>query len=154
MKHPVLDSIYDYMGNLKTGRTLGQTYVNNELFPDANLNFSLSWFYEIPEVNPIVGEHVHDADELIFYMPAYYGKDDDVNATWGEATLYIEGEPYKVTDNCCIYIPGGLRHGPFLWNRIDRPNLFLTVMLSGDYTRVMEGRKYRQINGQYVPVED
>lgn len=63
-------------------------------------------------------------------------------------------EPYTVTDNTCIYIPGGLRHGPFMWNRIDRPNLFLTVMLSGDYTRVMEGRKYRQVNGQYVPVDE
>lgn len=153
-KHPVLDSLFDHNGKLKTGRTLGQTYANQELFPDGHVNFSLSWFYEIPEVNPIVGEHVHDADELIFYMPSFNDKNDDVNATWGEATLYIEGEPYKVTDNCCIYIPGGVPHGPFEWNRIDRPHLFLTVMLSADYTREMDGKKYRHVNGEYVQVEE
>ena len=153
-KHPVLDSILDHNGMLNTGRTLGQTYANDELFPDGHVNFSLSWFYEIPEVNPIVGEHVHDADELIFYMPSFRDKDDDVNAVWGEATLYIEGEPYKVTDNCCIYIPGGVPHGPFEWNRIDRPHLFLTVMLSADYTREIDGKKYRHINGAYVPMEN
>lgn len=152
-KHPIMDSIYDDRGNLKTGRTLGQTYANDELFPEGNLNFSLSWFYDIPAVNPIVGEHVHDADELIFYMPAFLNKDDDINAEWGEATLYIEGEPYKVRDNCAVYIPGGVPHGPFEWNRIDRPHLFLTAMLSADYSRTIDGVKYRQINGQYVPIE-
>jgi len=149
---PILDSIYDERGNLKTGRTLGQTYANDELFPEGRVNFSLSWFYEIPKVNPIVGEHVHEEDELIFYMPSFNHKDDDVNAVWGEATVYIEGEPYKVTDNCCIYVPGGVRHGPFEWNRIDRPNLFLTVMLSAAYTREIDGKKYKQIAGQYIEI--
>lgn len=153
-RHPVLDSIYDGHGNLKTGRTLGQTYVNDELFPNGNVNFSLSWFYEIPKINPIVGEHVHDADELIFYMPSFNSKDDDVNATWGEATIYLEGEPYKVTDNCCIYIPGGLPHGPFEWNRVDRPHLFLTVMMSADYTRVENGKKWKHVNGAHVLISD
>lgn len=59
-----------------------------------------------------------------------------------------------MTDNCCVYIPGGVPHGPFEWNRIDRPHLFLTVMLSADYTREMDGKKYRHINGEYVQVED
>lgn len=153
-KPPVLDALYDQLGNVKTGRTLGQTYANDELFPNGNANFSLSWFYEIPAVNPIVGEHTHDAEELIFYMPTFLHKDDDVNAVWGEATLYIEGEPYKVTDNTLIYIPGGVPHGPFEWNRIDRPHLFLTVMLSADYTREMDGKKYKHVNGAYVEMKE
>lgn len=151
---PILDSIYDDRGNLKTGRTLGQTYANDELFPNGHVNFSLSWFYEIPAVNPIVGEHTHDAEELIFFMPSFNSKDDDVNTTWGEATVYIEGESYKVTDNCLIYIPSGLPHGPFEWNRIYRPHLFLTVLLSADYTRSIDGKKYRQVNGQYILIDE
>ncbi len=132
---PVLDSVYDELGNLKTGRTLGQTYSNEELFPEGNVHFSLSWFFDVPSVNPIVGEHVHEVDELVFYMPSFNHKDDDVNAVWGEATVYIEGEPYKVTDNCCIYVPAGVRHGPFEWNRVDRPHLFLTVLLNSEYKK-------------------
>ncbi len=87
-------------------------------------------------------------------MPSFNDKDDDVNAVWGEATLYIEGEPYKVTDNTLVYIPSGVPHGPLEWNRIDRPHLFLTVMLGSDYTRYMNGEKYRQIDGKYVKVDD
>ena len=151
---PMLDSIYDDKGNLKTGRTLGQTYACRELFPQGQVHFSLSWFYDVPDVNPIVGEHVHQEDELVFYLPSFNHKDDDINAVWGEATVYIEGEPYTVTDNCCIYVPGGVPHGPFQWNRVDRPHMFLTVLLNGDYTRLMDGRKYAQVNGQYVPVDE
>jgi hypothetical protein len=132
---PVVDSPYDDRGNLKTGCTLGQTYANDELFPDGHVNFSLSWFYDVPSINPIVGEHVHEDDELIFYMPSFNHRADNTNASWGEATVYLEGEPYKVKDNCCIYIPGGLPHGPFEWNYVDRPHLFLTMMLNSTKMR-------------------
>jgi len=133
-RHPILDSIYDEHGNVKTGRTLGQTYTNEQLLPEGRAHFSVSWFYDMPGVNPIVGEHVHDVDELILYIPSFNHKDDDVNAVWGEATVYIEGEPYKVTDNTCVYVPAGVRHGPFQWDRVDRPHLFMTILLSGEYT--------------------
>ena len=45
---PVLDDIRDDKGDIKTGRTLGQTYSSSDLFPDCKVNMSLSWFYEIP----------------------------------------------------------------------------------------------------------
>ena len=38
-----------------------------------------------------VDEHVHDVDELVFFMPSFNDKEDDVNAQWGEADFYIEG---------------------------------------------------------------
>ncbi len=151
---PVLDTPYDGHGNLKTGRTLGQTYANDELFPEGNANFSLSWFYDVPKVNPIVGEHVHEDDELIFFMPSFNHKDDDVNAEWGEAIVYLEGEPYTVKDNCCIYVPGGLPHGPFEWVRVDRPHLFLTVVLSGEYARTEGGKKWKHVDGAHVLVDE
>lgn len=80
---PVLDDIRDDKGDIKTGRTLGQTYSSSDLFPDCKVNMSLSWFYEIPNKNPYVDEHVHDVDELVFFMPSFNDREDDVNAQWG-----------------------------------------------------------------------
>lgn len=79
---PLLDDLYDEEGDLNTGRTRGQTYSSNELFESCKAHMGLSWFYEIPEKNPFVGEHVHDVDELIFFMPAYTKKGDDTNVKW------------------------------------------------------------------------
>ena len=45
---PVMDDERDDKGDIKTGRTLGQTYSSSDLFPDCKVNMSLSWFYEIP----------------------------------------------------------------------------------------------------------
>lgn len=92
---PVMDDERDDKGDIKTGRTLGQTYSSSDLFPDCKVNMSLSWFYEIPNKNPYVDEHVHDVDELVFFMPNYNGVGDDINAVWGEADFYIDGEPYN-----------------------------------------------------------
>lgn len=151
---PLLDDLYDEEGDLNTGRTRGQTYSSNELFESCKAHMGLSWFYEIPEKNPFVGEHVHDVDELIFFMPAYTKKGDDTNAKWGEAVIYMDGEPYTVTDNTCIYCPAGLKHGPIVYNRIDIPNCFLTVLMTDKYTRLENGKVVDFINGQYVPVAD
>lgn len=151
---PLLDDLYDEEGDPNTGRTRGQTYSSNELFENCKAHMGLSWFYEIPEKNPFVGEHVHDVDELIFFMPAYTKKGDDVNAKWGEAIIYMDGEPYTVTDNTCIYCPAGLKHGPIYYNRIDMPHCFLTVLLTDKYTRTENGKIVDFINGQYVAVGD
>lgn len=154
---PTLDDLYDEEGDLNTGRTRGQTYSSDEIFKDTGIHckmhMGLSWFYEIPSKNPFVGEHVHDVDELIFFMPRYMEKGDDVNAKWGEAIIYIEGEPYTVTDNTCIYCPAGVKHGPILYNKIDIPHCFLTVLLTDKYTRVENGKKVNFQNGQYVAAE-
>ena len=70
---PVMDDERDDKGDIKTGRTLGQTYSSSDLFPDCKVNMSLSWFYEIPNKNPYVDEHVHDVDELVFSCPITTG---------------------------------------------------------------------------------
>ena len=39
---PVMDDERDDKGDIKTGRTLGQTYSSSDLFPDCKVNMSLS----------------------------------------------------------------------------------------------------------------
>ena len=147
---PVLDDIRDDKGDIKTGRTLGQTYSSSDLFPDCKVNMSLSWFYEIPNKNPYVDEHVHDVDELVFFMPSFNDKEDDVNAQWGEADFYIEGEPYTITRNTCIYCPAGVRHCPIVYKKIIRPHCFMTILLDSEYVREQAGKIVKNIGGKFV----
>ena len=68
-------------------------------------------------------EHVHDVDELVFFMPNYNGVGDDINAVWGEADFYIDGEPYTITKNTCIYCPAGVKHCPIVYKGDHPPTL-------------------------------
>lgn len=146
---PVLDGLLDEEGDPMLGRTRGQTYCCNELFPQSTMNLSLSWFYEIPNKNPFVGEHVHDVDEWILFLPGYQGEGDSIDSVWGEAEFCIEGESYLIRDNTCIYCPAGVKHGPITYHRIDRPHCFMSVFLSGRYDREEAGRVLEMVNGQY-----
>lgn len=149
---PVMDDERDDKGDIKTGRTLGQTYSSSDLFPNCGVNMSLSWFYEIPDKNPFVGEHVHDVDELVFFMPNYEGKGDDINAEWGEADFYIDGEAYTITRNSCIYCPAGLKHCPIVFRKITRPFCLMTILLADDYVREQAGKIVKNIGGKFIEV--
>lgn len=151
---PLLETEKDAKGRLKTGRTLGQIYSSSELFENCGVNMSLSWFYEIPAANPFVDEHVHDVDELVFFLPAYCKEGDDLEVEWGEAEFYIEGESYTITKNTCIYCPAGVKHGPIIYKRIIRPHCFQTILLSSKYVREEDGKTVTQIDGQYVEAEE
>ena len=149
---PVMDDERDDKGDIKTGRTLGQTYSSSDLFPDCKVNMSLYWFYEIPNKNPYVDEHVHDVDELVFFMPNYNGVGDDINAVWGEADFYIDGEPYTITKNTCIYCPAGVKHCPIVYKEIIRPHCFMTILLTSEYVREQAGRIVNNIGGKFIEV--
>lgn len=149
---PIMDSPTDDKGNPKLGRTLGQTYSSSELIPGCNVNMSLSWFYEVPNVNPYVEEHVHDVDELIFFMPSFNDINDDTEAEWGEADVYIDGEPYTITKNTCIYCPAGVKHCPIVYKRVDRPHCFMTILLTDNYRKEQAGKIIENIGGKFVEV--
>ena len=97
-------------------------------------------------------EHVHDVDELVFFMPNYNGVGDDINAVWGEADFYIDGEPYTITKNTCIYCPAGVKHCPIVYKEIIRPHCFMTILLTSEYVREQAGRIVKNIGGKFIEV--
>jgi len=41
---------------------------------------------------------------------------------------------YTLTSTTAIYVPGGVPHGPLIYNRVDRPILNIAIGLqAGDY---------------------
>jgi hypothetical protein len=77
-------------------------------------------------------QHVHGHDEII----GFFGTDtSQVLNLGGEIEFWIEDEQYLLTKSCLIFIPGGMKHCPIAFRRIDRP-IFHFLMTLGDYDSV------------------
>jgi hypothetical protein len=81
-----------------------------------------------------VKAHVHDFDEIIAFFGTNPEKPFDL---CGEVDLWLGDEKHRITESCTIFVPCGLKHGPLLFNRVDRPIFYLTTGTSGMY----EGEK-------------
>lgn len=117
-------------GEQRTGKSTCLTWISKELLPNAKVHMSYSWVYEIPYPNPGIEEHVHDYDEILFFM----GSDEnDPEALHGEIDVYIDGEPYTVKETSLVYIPAGVKHCPLDYKRVDKPHTFISLSLAARY---------------------
>ena len=117
-------------GESKTGKSLCLTYCSRELVPEAKLHMSYSWVLEVPFPNPGIQEHVHDYDEILFFMGSDRENPEELH---GELDLYLEGEPYRIRETAFVYIPAGVRHCPLDYLRVDRPHQFISLSLTPAY---------------------
>jgi len=67
---------------------------------------------------PLPPTHVHDFDELLGFV----GSDpDDPENLGGTVRLMIEDEWIELNKSSVIYVPAGLRHSPFVIEKMSRP---------------------------------
>ncbi|HJX13570.1 MAG TPA: hypothetical protein VJ377_08600 [Dehalococcoidales bacterium] len=77
-------------------------------------------------------QHVHGHDEII----GFFGTDTSkVLELGGEIEFWLEDERYLLTRSCLIYVPGGMKHCPIVFRRIERP-IFHFLMTLGEYDSV------------------
>jgi hypothetical protein len=62
--------------------------------------------------------HQHDYDEVLAF---FGGNPEDPHNLYAEAEVHLGDEVHTVTKSCLIFIPKGLKHGPIVFKRIDRP---------------------------------
>jgi len=75
--------------------------------------------------------HVHDYDEIL----GFYGTDTkNVYDLGGEIEFWLEDEKYLLTKSCMIFVPGGMKHCPIVFRRIDRPIFHFLMVTGGEYT--------------------
>jgi hypothetical protein len=51
----------------------------------------------------------------------------------GESEFWLEDENYMLTKSCIIYVPGGMKHCPIVFKRIDRPIFHFLTVTGGEY---------------------
>lgn len=102
------------------------TYMSNDLVENSNTYIEMGWIWGMPDKNPYIPEHTHDYDEIVLHIGSDINNPDDLGA---EIEFYVNGEKLIVNKTSALFVPKGLKHGPLVWKRVDRPHLEITIML-------------------------
>jgi hypothetical protein len=107
--------------------------LDSEYPPGAFLQ-ECSWIVKAYPDNVWARAHIHDFDETL----NFFGSDtDDVNDLCGEIELWLEDEEFLLTESCSIFVPKGMKHGPVVIKRVDRPIFHFICGLSDRYERTL-----------------
>jgi hypothetical protein len=126
----VLKPTYEVGRNIAVkGRLIpSMTFMSNEFVPGCNVYVEYGWIWEMPEPNPLIGEHTHDYDQIALHIGIDPKNPEDLGA---EFEIVIDGEPVTINKTHSLYLPKGLKHGPVTWKRVDRPVIEMTITLGG-----------------------
>jgi hypothetical protein len=91
-----------------------------------------TWLWSGAAKEPVGEPHVHDFDQVLCFAGGHI---DDPQDFQGEITVWLDGRKEVIKRNSIIFVPAGVIHGPILFNKIPRPIYFLTVAITGKYTR-------------------
>lgn len=83
--------------------------------------------------------HKHDFEQVLCFI----GGDPTNMYEFGaevEFSLGEEREKYTITKTTIVHLPAGLYHCPLNFKRIDKPIIFLEVMLTPKYDKVVSGK--------------
>jgi len=108
------------------GRIPAMTLMSANLVPDAKMYIETGWVLGMPDPNPHIGEHTHDYDEIILHIGTDPQNPEDLG---GEIEIGIDGHPVVINRTSAIYVPKGIKHGPLVWKKFERPHLELTIMI-------------------------
>lgn len=76
-------------------------------------------------------QHAHVHNEII----GFFGTDTkNVYDLGGEIEFWLEEEKYLLTKSCLVFVPGGMKHCPIVFRRIDRPIFHFLMEMGGAYT--------------------
>lgn len=108
------------------GRIPAMTLMSGNLVPGTKMYVETGWVLGMPDPNPHIGEHSHDYDEIILHLGVDPNNPEDLG---GEIEISVGGQPFLINSTSGIYVPKGVKHGPLIWKRFDRPHLELTIMI-------------------------
>jgi hypothetical protein len=117
------------VGKGKGGRVF---YLDNSIVPGA---FYMECVWVMPRaagtVPPMRGgkragtePHTHDYDEVIAFIGTDHDNPYDLGA---EVELWLGDEKHIITKTSLVFIPAGLKHGPLVFLKVDRPVFHYTT---------------------------
>lgn len=91
-----------------------------------------TWLWSGAAKEPSGEAHTHDFSHVIGIIG---GRPDAPYDLDGEITVWLDGHQETITRSCLIFVPAGVVHGPVLFNKINRPVFFITIAMTGKYSR-------------------
>jgi hypothetical protein len=125
-KYLVRKPVYERCGGIKNRQSPAMTYMSSAQVPVANCYLEYSWIYGIPEPNPPVSEHTHNTEEIILYIGGDPKTPEDLG---GEIEMFVGGQPLTFSTAVALFVPRGLRHGPVIWKKFNKPHIEMTLIL-------------------------
>ena len=113
-----------------------EKFAKRILWMDSNVvegafQMNTAWYFDVPEIDPVFEEHVHDYDEII----GFYGSNpDDPYDLGAEMEVTIDGEVHTLTKTTMIFCPAGVKHMPLSIKKIDRPVFHFSVVINPEYS--------------------
>jgi hypothetical protein len=103
-------------------------YLDNTVIKDG-FYVEAVWFTKGSE-EIAVYPHTHDYDEVLTFFGSNMADPDDLG---GEIEEWIGDEKHVLKKSCLVFIPKGLKHGPLIIRRVDRPIFHLATGNTGFY---------------------
>ena len=127
-KYLVSKPAYEVIPDFEVEGRIGpaMTLLSNNLIADTNNYVEVGWILSMPNPNPCIGEHVHEYDEIVMHIGIDPNDPEDLGA---EIIFYLDGQPLTINRTSTVFVPKGVKHGPLVWKRVDRPHLEMTIML-------------------------
>jgi quercetin dioxygenase-like cupin family protein len=104
----------------------------DESVRDGFFTVDCTWLWSGAAKGPSGEAHTHDFSHVIGLIGGNRGDAQDLG---GEITIWLDGNKEVITRNALIFVPAGVVHGPILFSRIERPVFFITIAMTGKYTR-------------------
>ena len=103
-------------------------WIDGNLVPGA-FQMNVSWYKEVPALDPIFAEHSHNSAEII----GFFGSDpDDPYNLHGEIHVIIDAEEHVLTRSSLVFRPPSLPHAIRIL-RVDRPIFHFSVVTESEY---------------------
>lgn len=115
-------------------------WLDDTVIPGAKIYSECVWFWpgSIPPVDAEkvrsgeqgLKEHSHPFDEVLAFFGTDNSKPRDL---CGELELWLDGEKHMITKTSLVFIPSGMKHGPLVFHRIDKPIFHFSIGSTGKY---------------------
>jgi hypothetical protein len=93
-----------------------------------NAPFCLGWSLVTEPFVMVTEPHVHDFDQYLFFTG---GDPTDVYKSFdGELEFGLEGVIQSINFPTCIYVPKGTVHGPYIFKTVNKPMMFMDIVMS------------------------
>ena len=90
------------------------------------------WLWSGASKEPVGVPHTHTFDHVLCFASGHI---DDPQDFQSEIIVWLDGRKEVIKRNSIIFVPAGVVHGPIQFRKISQPTYFLTVAITGKYTR-------------------
>jgi hypothetical protein len=100
----------------------------------GDTNFGVLWNYITAPFRMPDGPHTHPFDEVWLFLG---GDQSNIKDFQAEVEVYLgeEQEKHIITEMTVLEIPRGLVHCPLIFTKVDKPIIFVNLLLTPKYVK-------------------